>query len=155
MNMRAVIIAATVLSSNSLFAQSAAEHIVLGDKDFEAMNAAGALRHYQEAIKIDANNAEALWKAAVQSIDLGEFNDPARDSLVAQACASGQRIGQMPGRVVISAHRGGKPALRPQARRLRAERRLRQQQHRFRRHLQRRHQSGGTAADDDGTVVER
>ena len=81
MNMRAVVLAATVLSSSSLFAQSAAEHIVLGDKDFEAMNAAGALRHYQEAIKIDANNAEALWKAAVQSIDLGEFNDPARDSL--------------------------------------------------------------------------
>ena len=81
MNMRAVVIAATVLSSNSLFAQSAAEHIVLGDKDFEAMNAAGALRHYQEAIKVDANNAEALWKASTQSIDLGEFNDAARDSL--------------------------------------------------------------------------
>ncbi len=82
-------------------------------------------------------------------------NDSASDGFVAQACACGQRIGQMQGRVVIPAHRGGKPALRPQARRLRAERRLRQQQHRFRRHLQRRHQSGGAAADDDGTVVER
>jgi hypothetical protein len=79
--MRAVLIAATVLSSSSLFAQSAAEHIVLGDKDYEAMNAAGALHHYQEATKIDANNAQALWKASVQSIDLGEFNDGARDSL--------------------------------------------------------------------------
>jgi len=81
MNMRAVIIAATVLASTSLSAQSAAEHLVLGDKDYEAMNAAGALRHYQEAIRIDANNAQALWKASVQSIDLGEFNDAARDSL--------------------------------------------------------------------------
>ena len=81
MNMRAVIIAATMLASAGLSAQTAAEHIVLGDKDYEAMNAAGALRHYQDAIKIDANNAQALWKASVQSVDLGEFNDAARDSL--------------------------------------------------------------------------
>ena len=81
MNMRFALIAATVLSSSSLFAQSAAEHIVLGDKEYEAMNAAGALRHYQEAIKADANNAEALWKAATQSVDLGEFDDARRDSL--------------------------------------------------------------------------
>jgi tetratricopeptide (TPR) repeat protein len=80
MNMRALVILATVCAS-SLSAQTAAEHIVLGDKDYEGMNAAGALRHYQEAIRIDANNAEALWKASVQAIDLGEFNDPARDSL--------------------------------------------------------------------------
>lgn len=81
MNMRAGIIAATILLSTSLSAQTASEHIVLGDKDFEAMNAAGALRHYQEAIRVDPSNAEALWKASVQAIDLGEFNDAARDSM--------------------------------------------------------------------------
>jgi len=81
MNMRAVLIAATVLAASSLSAQTAAEHIVLGDKEFEAMNAASALRHYQEAIRLDPNNAEALWKASVQAIDLGEFNDAERDSL--------------------------------------------------------------------------
>ena len=81
MNMRALMVAATALLAGSLSAQTAAEHIVLGDKDYEAMNAAGALRHYQEAISIDPNNAEALWKASVQSIDLGEFNDAARDSM--------------------------------------------------------------------------
>jgi tetratricopeptide (TPR) repeat protein len=81
MNMRAVIIAATVALSGALSAQTASEHIVLGDKDYEAMNAAGALRHYQEAIRVDPNNAEALWKASVQAIDLGEFNDAARDSM--------------------------------------------------------------------------
>ncbi len=81
MNMRAVIIAATFLASSSLSAQAAAEHIVLGDKEFEAMNAAGALRHYQEAITVDPNNAQALWKASTQAIDLGEFNDAARDSM--------------------------------------------------------------------------
>ena len=82
-------------------------------------------------------------------------DDPARDGFIAKARAGGERIGQMQGRVVVPAHRRGKPALRPQARRFRAKRRLRQQQHRLRRHLQRRHQSGGAAADDDGTVVER
>ncbi len=82
-------------------------------------------------------------------------DDPAGDGFVAQACACGQRVGQMQGRVVILAHRRGKSALRPQARSFRAERRLRQQHHRLRRHLKRRHQSGGAAADDDGTVVER
>lgn len=80
MNMRLAVLAATLLSS-SLSAQGAAEHIVLGDRDHAAMNAASALRHYQEAIKVDPNNAEALWRASRESIDLGEFNEPARDSL--------------------------------------------------------------------------
>ena len=79
--MRAVLIAATFLVSSSLSAQTAAEHIVLGDKEYEAMNAANALRHYQEAIRIDPNNGQALWKASSQAIDLGEFDDAQRDSL--------------------------------------------------------------------------
>jgi tetratricopeptide (TPR) repeat protein len=83
MNMRLVLIAATMLSSSSLYAQSAsaAEHIVLGDRDRTAMNAASALRHYQEAIRIDPSNAVALWSASREAIDLGEFNDSGRDSL--------------------------------------------------------------------------
>src|SRR4051812_24061147 len=81
MKLRLTIAAATVLASTSLLAQSATEHIALGDKEFHAMNAAGALRHYQDAIRVDSVNAEALWKASVQSIDLGEFNDATRDSM--------------------------------------------------------------------------
>ncbi|HEU4996094.1 MAG TPA: hypothetical protein VFT29_14860 [Gemmatimonadaceae bacterium] len=79
--MRVALVAATIALSRVLVAQTPAEHIGLGDKDFEAMNAAGALAHYQAAIAIDSNNTEALWKASVQFIDLGEFNDAARDSL--------------------------------------------------------------------------
>ena len=82
-------------------------------------------------------------------------DDPARDGFIAKACACGERVGQMQGRVVVIAHRRRKPALCPQARRFRAKRRFRQQHDRLRRQLQRRHQSGGAAADDDGTVVER
>lgn len=81
MNMRVVWFAATMLTSSSLSAQSAAEHIVLGDRDHTAMNAAGALAHYQAAIQVDANSAEALWRAAREAIDLGEFDDAKRDSL--------------------------------------------------------------------------
>lgn len=81
MNMRLVLIAATVISSGSLSAQTAAEHIVMGDRDHAAMNAASALHHYQAAIQVDANNAEALWRASREAVDLGEFDDKGRDSL--------------------------------------------------------------------------
>ena len=59
MNLRLALVAATVLITNRVAAQTAAEHIVLGDRDHAALNAAGALRHYQEAVKVDPNNAEA------------------------------------------------------------------------------------------------
>jgi len=81
MNLRILLAAATVLAASPVAAQTAAEHIVLGDKDREAMNAASALQHYQGAIKVDPNNAEALWRAAREAIDLGEFDAARRDSL--------------------------------------------------------------------------
>lgn len=81
MNMRHVLIAATIVLSAPLSAQTAAEHIVMGDRDHEAMNASGALSHYQAAIQADPNNAEALWRASREAIDLGEFDDARQDSL--------------------------------------------------------------------------
>jgi tetratricopeptide (TPR) repeat protein len=85
MNMRAIVLAATIalptLPPPALVAQTAAEHIMLGDREHAAMNAAGALQHYEEAVRVDASNAEALWRAAREAVDLGEFNDAARDSL--------------------------------------------------------------------------
>ena len=68
-------------------AQSAAEHIALGDKDHAAMNAVGALQHYETAIKADPKAYEALWKAAREAVDVGEFNASAeeRDRLYSMA----------------------------------------------------------------------
>ena len=63
-------------------AQSAADHVAMGDRDHTAMNAPSALHHYQEAIKLEPRAYEALWKAAREAIDVGEYATKAvRDSV--------------------------------------------------------------------------
>lgn len=80
---RRLLIAAAVLTlafvPSRAVAQSAAEHVALGDKDHAAMNAAGALQHYETAIKADPKAYEALWKAAREAVDVGEFNTSAEE----------------------------------------------------------------------------
>lgn len=55
-------------------AQSASEHVAMGDRDHAAMNLASALRHYEAAIAADPNNYLALCNASRDAVDLGEFN---------------------------------------------------------------------------------
>ena len=63
-------------------AQSAADHIAMGDRDHTAMNAPSALHHYQEAMKIEPKSYEALWKATREAVDVGEYAPRAqRDSM--------------------------------------------------------------------------
>lgn len=63
-------------------AQSAADHIAIGDREHAAMNAPGALQHYQEAMRVDPRSYEALWKATREAVDVGEFAPQTqRDSL--------------------------------------------------------------------------
>jgi tetratricopeptide (TPR) repeat protein len=54
-------------------AQTAADHIALGDKEYVAMNATAALQHYEAAMAADPKNYEALWKASRSDIDLGMY----------------------------------------------------------------------------------
>jgi len=62
-----------------LSAQSAADQIALGDQATVAMDAVQAYAHYRDAIAADSNSYEALWKAAREAVDLGEFEpDKAR-----------------------------------------------------------------------------
>jgi len=63
-------------------AQTAADHIALGDKEYVAMNAPAALAHYEEALKVDPKSYEALWKASRSAVDLGSFdrNDKTREN---------------------------------------------------------------------------
>lgn len=56
-------------------AQSVAEHIAMGDREHAAMNAPAALKHYEAAIAGDPKSYEALWKAAREAVDVGEFNN--------------------------------------------------------------------------------
>jgi tetratricopeptide (TPR) repeat protein len=53
--------------------QTAADHIALGDKSYVAMDAPAAVQHYEEAIKLDPKNYEALWKASRSAVDLGSY----------------------------------------------------------------------------------
>lgn len=53
-------------------AQTAAEHVALGDSAQAAFQPAEALRHYEAAIALDSANAEAWGKASRASVDIGE-----------------------------------------------------------------------------------
>ena len=70
-----------------LAAQSAAEHVAMGDKDHQVLNAPGALHHYEEALKGDPKSYEALWKATREAVDVGEYNsdDKERERLYGAA----------------------------------------------------------------------
>jgi tetratricopeptide (TPR) repeat protein len=62
-----------LLAASVAGAQTAANHIALGDKEYVAMNPAAALQHYEAAINEDPKNYEALWKASRSDVDLGSF----------------------------------------------------------------------------------
>ena len=70
-----------------LLAQSAAEHVALGDREHVAMNAPAALRHYEEAVKADPRSYDGLWKASRAAVDVGEYNpdDKERERLYSEA----------------------------------------------------------------------
>ena len=86
-------IAALALAPAAAFAQTAVEHIAMGDREYAAMNAPGALANYEAALAADSSNYEALWKASREAVDLGEFNDDdaQRKALYAKAEQYGRR----------------------------------------------------------------
>ena len=58
-------------------AQSAAEHVALGDKARDARNPTAALQHYEAAIAADSNDYDALRDAAYECVELGEYESNA------------------------------------------------------------------------------
>ena len=55
----------------TLRAQGAAEHVAMGDRE-RFSNPASALKHYEAAVTADARNYDALSKASVSAVDVGE-----------------------------------------------------------------------------------
>lgn len=53
-------------------AQGFSEHMLAGDRAHAALDAPGALAHYERALAIDSASYEALWKASRDAVDLGE-----------------------------------------------------------------------------------
>ena len=73
LSIRTAVAAAMLSFTSALGAQSPAEHVALGDREHAAMNVSAALKHYEAAIAAEPTNYEALWKAAREAVDLGEF----------------------------------------------------------------------------------
>ena len=68
-------------------AQSVSDHIAQGLRDRSTRDASGALREFEAALAIDANNYDALVNAAECAVELGEFNSSTkqRDTLFRSA----------------------------------------------------------------------
>lgn len=66
------LLVASVVVPHLARAQSAAEHVLAGDRDHAAFQATSAQRHYEAALAVDPRNYDALWKAAGVVVDLGE-----------------------------------------------------------------------------------
>lgn len=75
MRLRHLLPASLLLFASALRAQTAASHIALGDREYTAFNATAALNHYVEAIKLEPNNYEALWKAARSAVDRASYDE--------------------------------------------------------------------------------
>jgi len=70
-----------MILSTSLHAQTAQEHITLGDCDYVAMKAEDALSHFEAAARLDPSSYEAFWKASRSAIDVGSYSQNRRAAL--------------------------------------------------------------------------
>jgi tetratricopeptide (TPR) repeat protein len=78
------------LSTTPLAAQSASDHVGLGNAAMQVHDLRTALAHYEAALALDSTAYEANWRAAITLLDEGEqipdsVKSPERDSLYARA----------------------------------------------------------------------
>jgi len=66
------IFAVAALLAGPALAQTAAEHIQAGDEAYAVFDDVKALEHFQAAMKLEANNYEALWKASRAMVDIAD-----------------------------------------------------------------------------------
>jgi len=70
-----------LILATTVHAQTAAEHLALGDRDYIAMKGQDALSHYEAAAKLDPSSYEAFWKASRSAIDAGSYSNDKRAAL--------------------------------------------------------------------------
>lgn len=73
MHLRTAALLAICALAPTASAQTAAEHIAAGDREYATLKPAAALPHYEAAIAADGQNYEALWKASRTAVDIGEL----------------------------------------------------------------------------------
>jgi len=75
------------LSPRPLASQSVSELLSVGDRESVARRPAAALSNYERAVQAEPKSYVALWKAAREAVDLGEFetNIPTRTALYVRA----------------------------------------------------------------------
>ncbi len=71
---KTMIVVVLVLALATLgFAQTVAEHIQAGDEAYAKFGDQAALDHYLEALKLEPENYEALWKASRGYVDVADL----------------------------------------------------------------------------------
>jgi tetratricopeptide (TPR) repeat protein len=82
-----------LLLSPDASAQSASEEMRLGDEAAQALRPQDALTHYEKVVATDSSHFEALWKASMNAVDLGEFtrDRKLRENLYSRAERLGRR----------------------------------------------------------------
>jgi len=73
MRLRTAVLALVCALAPTAGAQSVAEQVAAGDREFAARKPTAALSHYEAALAADPKSYEALWKAARSAIDAGEL----------------------------------------------------------------------------------
>jgi len=63
----------SILVASTGAAQTPADLLSQGDKDYAAMNASAALSSYERALSSDPRSFVALWKASRSAVDLGSY----------------------------------------------------------------------------------
>ncbi len=90
----AVTLLVAVIATTSS-AQSVAKRIAQGDKEYAALHPVAALAQYEAALATEPKNVDALWKASLAAVAIGEFLDTTHTKLFEKGAAYGRRAVQL------------------------------------------------------------
>src|SRR3712207_166981 len=77
MRLRTAVLVAACALAPTAGAQSLAEHVAAGDREYASRKPAAALPRYEAAVAAAPKSYEALWKASRTAVDAGELESSA------------------------------------------------------------------------------